>query len=89
MSLILLGLSTFDADGVATANELLECWRARERVPDPALVDPADRVRLVGHLETESWSSWLAQELESRFGTPRRCELPRVLGRTPQGALYE
>ena len=73
-----------DADGVATADELLECWRTRERIPDPALDHPANRARFVGHLENESWSRWLAQELESRFGTPRRCELPRVLGRTPQ-----
>src|SRR5882672_10280954 len=29
-----------DADGVATADELLECWRTRERILDPALEDP-------------------------------------------------
>lgn len=73
-----------DADGVATAYDLLECWRTRERVPDPALDDPADRVRFVGHLEEESWSCWLAQELKTRFGTPRGCELPRVLAEPTQ-----
>ena len=76
-----------DADGVATAYDLLECWRTRERVPDPVLDDPADRARFVGHLERESWSRWLAHELEARFGPPRRCELPRGLGRTHTGAL--
>ena len=78
-----------DADGVATAYELLECWRTRERLSDPTLDDPADRVRFVGHLEQESWSCWLAQELKTRFGTPRGCELPRGLGRTHTGALNE
>ena len=72
-----------DADGVATADDLLECWRTRERLPDPALDDPADCARFVGHLEKESWSSWLAGELKARFGNPRERELPLVLGRTP------
>ncbi len=72
-----------DADGVATAYDLLEYWRTRERLPDPALDDPADPVRFVGHLEKESWSCWLAQELKTRFGMPQGRELPRVLGRTP------
>jgi hypothetical protein len=72
-----------DADGVATAYDLLECWRTRERVPNPVLDDPADRARFVGHLIKESWSRWLAQELKTRFGSPRGSELPRVLGRTP------
>ncbi|HJX82813.1 MAG TPA: hypothetical protein VJ723_00565 [Candidatus Angelobacter sp.] len=71
-----------DADGVATACDLLECWRTRERLPDPALEDPADRVRFVGHLQKESWSCSLAQELKTRFGMPEGHELPRVLGRT-------
>lgn len=72
-----------DADGVATADDLLECWRTREHVLGPALDDPADRARFVSHLEQESWSCWLAQELETRFGMPGERELPRVLGRTP------
>jgi hypothetical protein len=71
-----------DADGVATADDLLECWRTRERLTDPALDDPADLARFVGHLKEKSWSCWLAQELKTRYGTPRSPELPRVLGRT-------
>ena len=69
-----------DADGVATAFDLLECWRSRNRLPDLLLEDPVDRVRFVGHLEKESWSSWLAQELKKRFGMPQGPDLPRVLG---------
>src|SRR5258708_26346540 len=72
-----------DADGVATGDDLLECWRTRNRLPDPALEDPADQVRFVGHLEQEPWSCWLAQQLKTRFGMPGVLELPRVLGRTP------
>jgi len=71
-----------DADGVATGDELLECWDTRNRLPDAALEDPADHVRFVGHLDKESWSRWLAHELKNRFGVPGVRELPRVLGRT-------
>src|SRR4029077_4442829 len=45
-----------DAAGVATGEELLRCWRTRNRLPDAALEDPADRVRFVGHLNKECWS---------------------------------
>jgi len=57
-----------DADGVATAYDLLERWRTRERLVEPVLDDPANTVRFVGHLENESWSRWLAKKLEARFG---------------------
>jgi hypothetical protein len=76
-----------DADGVATAYDLLQCWRIRERIPSPALDDPADRSRFVGHLQQESWSCWLAQDLKARFGMPRGRELPRVLGRSPRRSI--
>jgi len=71
-----------DADGVATGEELLECWRTHNRLPNATLEDPADRVRFVGHLEKESWASWLAEELKTRFGMPKRLDLHYVLGRT-------
>ena len=72
-----------DADGVATAAGLVECWQTRECMPLAVLVDPANRARFIGYLEDESCSAWLAQELKTRFGVPRFNELPCVLGRTP------
>jgi hypothetical protein len=54
----------------------------------PVIDDPADRLRFVGHLESESWSSWLAQELRTRFGNPKGPEIPRVLGRTELGRTH-
>jgi hypothetical protein len=69
-----------DADGVATAYDLLEWWRTRERLVEPVLDDPADRARFIGHLEKESWSRHLAKELETRFGEPTGLDLVPVLG---------
>ncbi len=69
-----------DADGVATADDLLECWRTRERLAEPVLDDPADHARFVGHLENESWSRRLAKELETRFGKPAGLDRVLVLG---------
>lgn len=58
-----------DADGVATKSALLERWRTREGLADIQLEDPAESIRFVGHLQRESLSKWLAEQLRSRFGT--------------------
>jgi hypothetical protein len=61
-----------DADGVATRSALLERWRTREGLTDIQLEDPANTIRFVGHLQKESLSHWLAEQLRSRFGIPDR-----------------
>ena len=72
-----------DANGVATGNDLLDYWRDRERMPGPVLEDPVNRIRLISHLDKESWSAWLAEQLSTRFGKPERRDLLRTLGRVP------
>jgi hypothetical protein len=72
-----------DANGAATGIDLLDYWRDRERMPGPVLEDPVKRIRLISHLEAEPWSTWLAEQLTTRFGKPERRDLLRTLGRTP------
>jgi len=72
-----------DADGVATAHSLLKCWRTRERLPGAILEDPANQSRFLTPLWKESWSAWLAGQLEVRFGKPQWSELSALLGRRP------
>jgi hypothetical protein len=59
-----------DADGVATRSALLERWRTREGLTDIQLEDPASAIRFVGHLQNDSLSIWLSQQLRERFGDP-------------------
>jgi hypothetical protein len=59
-----------DADGSATRSELLARWRNRETLTDVQLEDPAEHTRFVGQLRNDSLSSWLAEQLHGRFGTP-------------------
>lgn len=73
-----------DADGIASADELLKRWRTREHLHCPTLDDPAECARFVGHLNQEFVSCWLAQELEIRFGQPEGNDLLRALGGTPR-----
>lgn len=70
-----------DADGVATAQSLLNRWRTRERLPDAILEDPASRTRFLGPLWKEAWPACLARHLEVRFGKPTWHELAGLLGR--------
>jgi hypothetical protein len=70
-----------DADGVTTRRALVKCWRTRERLPGALLEDPANRIRFVAPLRKESWSAWLAAQLEVKFGKPKWSELAGLLGR--------
>jgi hypothetical protein len=72
-----------DANGVATCNDLLDYWRDREGMSAPILEDPVSGIRLISHLEEESWSRWLAERLTTRFGKPERQNLLRTLGQAP------
>jgi len=70
-----------DADGVTTGPALLTCWRTRERLSSAVLEDPADYHRFVSHLREESWSTSLAAQFETTFGSPQWSELLDTLGR--------
>ncbi len=69
-----------DANGVSPEQEFLRYWRTYENLPDAILEDPLDRIRLVGHLENDRWSIWLAKQMTHRFGKPKTCELLDRLG---------
>lgn len=52
-------------------------------MPGPVLEDPVIPIRLISHLEKESWSTSLAEELMVRFGKPVRRNFLRTLGTAP------
>ncbi len=70
-----------DANGVSNSNDLLQYWRSFEHISNPILEDPVDQLRLVSHLEEDSWSAWIAKQLHTEFGEPKAEDLVRALGK--------